>query len=258
MIHALCASVEALRQDSEMIMKLKHPLTAKKSILRLVAFDMDGTLLDGRVIYVAGQKFGFISEVERLVEVCKVPYERSRQVAKLLKGRTVAEFAGVVESIPLMKGAVEAVRQLKEGNCKVGIISDSYTLATEILACKLKMDFHVANRLEVQKGVFTGRVEMPLGWENVGCDCSQSVCKRYHLINEAKKYGVRVSETGAVGDSSSDRCMLENAGVGVLFNPLEDIVMKNVNCVVRSKDLNLVLTCLKERNPPYASGFFRD
>jgi len=206
---------------------------------------MDGTLLDGRVIYAVGQKFGFKFEIEEIAKASKVPYERSQRAAKLLKGLTVSEFTGVVKAIPLMKGAMEAVSQLKNENYKVGIISDSYTLATEIVARKLEMDFHVANRLEVKNGVFTGRLKMPLGWEKIGCDCRQSVCKRYHLVSKAKKYRVDMVNTVAVGDSSSDRCMLENAGVGILFNPLEGNIVKNVNCTVRSKDLTLVLNCLK-------------
>jgi phosphoserine phosphatase SerB len=206
---------------------------------------MDGTLLDGRVIYVVGQKFGFKSEIEEIAKSSKVPYERSQRAAKLLKGLTVSEFTGVVKAIPLMKGVMEAVKQLKNRDYKIGIISDSYTLATEIVARKLEMDFHVANRLEVKNGVFTGSLKMPLGWEKIGCDCRQSVCKRYHLVSQAKKYRVDMVNTVAVGDSSSDRCMLENAGVGKIFNPLEGNIMKNVNCTVRSKDLTLVLNCLK-------------
>ena len=205
---------------------------------------MDGTLLDGRVIYIVGQKFGFRSEVEKITASFKVPYERSKRIANLLKGLTVSEFTEVVEAIPLMKGAVETIERLKNSNCKVGIISDSYTMATEILARKLKMDFHVANTLEVKNDVFTGYLKMPLGWEKIGCNCRQSVCKRYHLTSKAKKYRVDMSNTVAVGDSSADRCMLENAGVGILFNPQVGYMMKNVDCTVRSKDLNLVLDCL--------------
>ena len=207
---------------------------------------MDGTLLDGRVIYVVGQKFGFKSEIEEIATSFKVPYERSQRVAKLLKGLTVSEFTGVVKAIPLMKGAVEAVKQLKNRDYKVGIISDSYTLATEIVARKLEMDFHVANRLEVKNGVFTGRLKMPLGWKKIGCDCRQSVCKRYHLVSKAKKYRVDMVNTVAVGDSSSDRCMLETAGVGILFNPTEDISVKKIDYTVQRKDLRLVLKLLQK------------
>jgi phosphoserine phosphatase len=217
-------------------------LEGEKTIQRLVAFDMDGTLLDGRVIYNVGQKFGFKSEIEKISRLTKTPCVRSQKIAKLLKGLSVSEFTGIVRAIPLMNGAAQTVKQLKDENCRVGVISDSYTLATEITAHRLEMDFHVANILEVMNGVFTGHLKMPLGWEKIGCSCQQSVCKRYHLIRLAKKYDVALSNTVAVGDSSADLCMIESAGIGILFNPIEDNASQNVKHIVRGKDLRLVLS----------------
>ena len=213
-----------------------------KAIQRLVAFDMDGTLLDGRVIYEVGQRFGFKSEIERISRLARIPGVRSQKIAKLLKGLTVSEFTGIVGAIPLMNGAAQTVKQLKDENCLVGIISDSYTLATEITARRLEMDFHVANKLEVKNGVFTGNLKMPLGWERIGCSCQQSVCKRYHLIHLAKRYDVGLSNTVAVGDSNADLCMIESAGIGILFNPLDDNAPQNAKYAVRDKDLRQVLS----------------
>ena len=203
---------------------------------------MDGTLLDGRVIYKIGQRFGFKSEIEKISKASRVPYLRSQEIAKLLKGLAVSEFTGIVRAIPLMNGAAQTVKQLKDKNYRVGIISDSYTLATEITARRLEMDFHAANRLEVKNGVFTGRLKMPLGWERIGCSCKQSVCKRYHLIRLAKKFDVELSNTVAVGDSNADLCMIETAGIGMLFNPVQDNAPQNVKHTVRGKDLQLVLS----------------
>jgi len=207
---------------------------------------MDGTLLDGRIIYAIGHKLGFASEIEKITNSSKIPYERSRRIAKLLRGLTVSEFTEIVNTIHLMKGAAKTVKQLKDKNYKVGIISDSYTLATEIVACRLKMDFHIANILKVKNGVITGSLEMPMGWEKIGCYCKQSVCKRYHLIRLAKQYNLDISKTVAVGDSSADFCMLESAGIGILFNPKEDVIKHGVNYTVYGKDLKLILEYLND------------
>jgi len=64
-----------------------------------------------------------------------------------MKGLGVSHFTEVVEGMPLTKGASEVVAWLKDRGCTVGIISDSYTLATQIIERKLKMDFHIANEL---------------------------------------------------------------------------------------------------------------
>jgi phosphoserine phosphatase len=211
---------------------------------------MDGTLLDGRIIYTIGYKLRFTSEIEKITNSSKIPYERSRRIAKLLRGLTVYKFTEIVNTIPLMKGAVKTVKQLKAKNYKVGIISDSYTLATEIVASRLKMDFHIANILEVKNGVITGFLEMPMGWEKIGCHCKQSVCKRYHLIRIAKRYHLDLSKTVAVGDSSADFCMLESAGIGILFNPKEDIITHGINYTVYGKDLKLILEYLNDPRRP--------
>lgn len=206
---------------------------------------MDGTLLDGRVIYTLGYKLGFTSEIEKIVTSSKIPYERSGKIAKLLRGWTVSEFTEIVKAIPLMKGAAKTVKQLKDKNYKVGIISDSYTLATAIVARRLKMDFHVANILEVKNDAITGFLEMPMGWEKIGCLCKQSVCKRYHLIRLAREYNFDLSKTVAVGDSIADLCMLESARIGILFNPKDNNIPKNVNYTIHGKDLQLILGLFK-------------
>ncbi|OHE52062.1 MAG: hypothetical protein A3K61_05810 [Thaumarchaeota archaeon RBG_16_49_8] len=151
------------------------------AISKLIAFDMDGTLLEGRVIYSLGQRFGFTSKIEDITKSSRIAHERSRRIAKLLRGIRVSEFIEIVRAIPLTKGVTQTVRHLQAENY-IGVISDRYTLATDILTNRLKLDFQVANKLEVRNGVITGRITMPLGWEKFGYRCRQSVCK--HVIKK--------------------------------------------------------------------------
>jgi phosphoserine phosphatase len=192
--------------------------TGHKPVSGIGAFDMDGTLLEGRVIYAAAREFGFTAQLEESADSTP-PYLRSTEVARLLKGRSARQLAEVVRRIPLARGARSAVNQLKESGYKVGIISDSYTLATTLVARRLGLDFDIANVLEVRDDIMTGSILMPMGWEEIGCQCRQSVCKRYALRRLAQTYGVPMSATVAVGDSASDLCMIESAGAGIWFAP---------------------------------------
>jgi phosphoserine phosphatase len=209
-------------------------------IPRLVAFDMDGTLLAGRVIYALAQRLGFASDLERISRPGGPKYARSKDVAKLLKGLSVSEFTEVVEGMRLTEGAVEAIDALKGRKYIVGIISDSYTLATGIVARKLKMDFHVANTLVTRDDTITGELDMPMGWEKIGCSCGQSVCKHYQLIKAAERYKVEMRDTVAVGDSAADSCMIESAGVGIWFNAAAEDPPRKRGVVVKGRDLRLV------------------
>jgi phosphoserine phosphatase len=123
----------------------------------------------------------------------------------------------------------------------VGIISDSYTVAADMVKERLGMDLVAANVLEFKDGKITGLVDMPLGWEKIGCFCKISVCKRYHLEEQARRYGVQIDSTMAVGDTKSDICMLQRAAIGIAFMPKDDSVLQATPNVVREPDLLKVL-----------------
>jgi HAD superfamily phosphoserine phosphatase-like hydrolase len=204
---------------------------------RLAAFDMDGTLLKGRVIYEAAREFRIMTGLQVILRSRTAPYLRSKRVASLLRGRSVGELAEVVRGMPLNEGAESAVQQLKQSGYKVGIISDSYTLATGIIARRLELDFDVANVLAIRGDRVTGRLEMPTGWEKIGCRCRQSVCKQYALRRMAEKLGAQMSETIAVGDSTSDLCMITNAGTGIWFSPTGTAPPPTARNVISTGDL---------------------
>jgi len=62
----------------------------------------------------------------------------------------------------------------------------------------------------------------------------------------AKSYGVDPSNTVAVGDSMADFCMIERAGIGIWFNPVDRNILLNANYRARGRDLRLILDHLKE------------
>ena len=73
-----------------------------------------------------------------------------------------------IESIPLTKNCQQTIAALRDRNYKIGVISDSYTVAADAVADRLQLDFIAANELEMENGMITGKVKMPLGWEKIG------------------------------------------------------------------------------------------
>jgi HAD superfamily phosphoserine phosphatase-like hydrolase len=207
----------------------------------LAAFDMDGTLTQGRLVFALADRFGLADKVRAIQAGQQEGHLQTKAIAGLFAGITKTDLESAVESIPLTMNCERAVAILKEKKCRVGIISDSYTIAAEMIMSRLQMDFVAANRLEILDGRITGKVDMPLGWDKIGCFCKISVCKRYHLEQQAHRFGVSIDRTMAVGDTKSDICMIQRAGVGVSFMPKDAIVEKAGPNVVRTPDMLRVL-----------------
>jgi len=212
-----------------------------KKLSKLIAFDMDGTLLNGRVIYSIGDKFGFLEEIKDIMDVGFSPIEKTKIIAKHLAGIKDGEIIEIIKKIPLMTGAFETISWLQQKCYKIGIISDSYTIATSYLSKKLDMDFHIANELEVHEGIVTGRIIVPLGWEQANCSCKRSVCKRFFLRKFANLMKIPISNCIAIGDSLGDWCMIEEAGVGIAFDPKDKTLAKYADVIIKEQDLRHVL-----------------
>jgi phosphoserine phosphatase len=207
----------------------------------LAAFDMDGTLIRGRLVFALADRFGLSGKVSAIQASGAAGHEQTKAIAALFAGLTKKDVESAIESIPFAKNCERTVETLKEGGCKIGIISDSYTIAASFVADRLQLDFVAANELEISNGRITGRVDMPLGWERIGCFCKISVCKRYHLEKFARQFDVSMKNTLAVGDTRSDICMIRRAGAGVAFMPKDSEIANATDKIVQDSDLLKVL-----------------
>jgi phosphoserine phosphatase len=208
---------------------------------RLAAFDMDGTLIQGRLVHALAGNFGLSDKVEAIRSSGMPGYEQTTTIASLFAGLTKKDLQAAIESIPLMKNCEQTIEELRDRNYKIGIISDSYTVAASAVADRLQLDFIAANELEIENGMITGKIEMPLGWDRIGCFCKISVCKRYHLEKFARQFEVPIENTLAIGDTKSDICMIKRAGVGVAFMPKDKEIAKASQKIVQDSDLLKIL-----------------
>jgi phosphoserine phosphatase SerB len=213
---------------------------------KLAVFDMDGTLINGRLIEALSSKFGLYEKVK---EIQNDPfifgYIKTQKIALLLKGIEEKEIIFAIESIPFMEGCKSIISILKKNGYKMGIVTDSYSTAANVVVKELGLDFFASNELKVSDGLITGDILMPLGWEKINCNCKISVCKRYHLETYAKKHNVNINDTIAIGDTKSDLCMINRAGVGIAFMPKDDQIGKCDN-IIDKPDLIKMLEFIKE------------
>ncbi|MGN6346850.1 MAG: HAD-IB family phosphatase [Candidatus Nitrosocosmicus sp.] len=204
------------------------------SKFKLAVFDMDGTLINGRLIEALSKKFGLYTKVKEIQNDSSIfGYIKTQKIASLLKGIEEKEIMIAIESIPLMEGTKQVISTLKKAGFKTGIVTDSYSVAANNVAEKLGLDFFSSNRLRVSNGIITGDIDMPLGWDKINCYCKISVCKRYHLESHAMRYNIGIQDTVAIGDTQSDLCMVERAGTGIAFMPKDKQIGRCNNIINR-------------------------
>lgn len=210
----------------------------------LAVLDMDGTILERRTVDVLCEKLGLterLKEIDRKFKSMEA-YEVSARIAKLFSGVEASRMEEIFDTIALVRGAREFVDFLKSREFVTAIVTDSYVFLTSRLARKLGIDAVRGNELEFINGVVTGKVTMPLGWEEEEQENCQrkAVCKLHAMNDLIRKYSIQDNKTLAVGDSHNDFCIIQKARVGVAFRPKDESIVKVAEVVVRTDFYDLI------------------
>lgn len=222
---------------------------------RLALFDMDGTLLKGRFVVNLAHRVNKAEELNTLLDHANLPAdERTRQIAALFKGVPKTVFEEAARSIPLMPGAVDLVLTLRKAGYRVGIVSDSFLVATEIIRRRVFADFSIAHLMRFGRGTATGEVTLsPAMQHENGCP-QHPLCKLNVLLHMCEQLNISPERVLAVGDSDPDACMLKAAGMSVAYEPKTPELEKSARHVIRENLLG-ILSCLDEplTSPPQTS-----
>ncbi|WP_415715443.1 phosphoserine phosphatase SerB [Maridesulfovibrio sp.] len=180
---------------------------------RLVAFDMDSTLIQAEVIDELAKAAGSGDTVSRITESAmrgEIDFKESlRQRLATLKGLDESVMEGIARKLPITEGAERLITNLKKFGYKTAIISGGFTYFGEKLQEKLGVDYVYANRLEIKDGKLTGGV--------IG-DIVDGAKKAELLRKIAEKEQISLQQSIAVGDGANDLPMLSIAGLGIAFH----------------------------------------
>ena len=179
---------------------------------RLVAFDMDSTLIDTEVIDELAGIAGVGPQVSAITERAmhgEMDFDTAlRQRVALLKGLDETVLADVARRLPLTEGARQLIGTLKSLGYKTAILSGGFRYFGEYLQRQLGIDYVHANELEIVDGKVTGRVREPIvdGPRKAG------------LLREiAEREDIDLQQVISVGDGANDLPMLSIAGLGIAF-----------------------------------------
>jgi len=207
---------------------------------KLVLFDMDGTLLKDRGIFVIAEKKGFLDDLIKYIRDNSMEYyDRSIKIANMLKGQSYNDFLKIFRQIPFNENVEFVINELKKKGITTAIATDSYQFLVDDVKKRLDIDYAFGNNLKVRNNIITGELEIhnksltkDFSGENI-----YSICKSSVLDQLCKDIGISVEEAVAVGDGIVDVGMIKRAGLGVAFNG-SDLVKNSADVKISNmKDL---------------------
>ncbi|AMK10445.1 MAG: phosphoserine phosphatase SerB [Pseudodesulfovibrio sp.] len=180
---------------------------------RLVAFDMDSTLIQAEVIDELAKEAGVGDQVAAITEAAmrgELDFKQSlRKRLSLLEGLDESVLKKVAARLPMSEGAEKLISNLKNVGYKIAILSGGFTYFGDILKRKYGIDYVYANELEIRDGKLTGKA---LG------DIVDAEKKAELLQSIADQESISLQQVIAVGDGANDLPMLNLAGLGIAFH----------------------------------------
>ena len=186
---------------------------------RLIAFDMDSTLINiecvDEIAAAAGRKaeVAAITEAAMRGEIADYKDSLRRRVA-LLAGVPVEALEQVwQERLQLNPGAEILVRACQAAGLKTLLVSGGFTFFTDRIRDRFGLDFTRSNVLEITAGRLSGRL-VDQAWGDI-CDGAE---KQRMLLQTCSQLGIEPSQSIAVGDGANDLPMMAVAGLSVAYH----------------------------------------
>ena len=209
---------------------------------RLIAFDMDSTLINIECVDEIADFAGRKAEVAAITEAAmrgEIPdyAESLRRRVALLAGLPESALTEVYENrLKITPGAAALIERAHQAGLKVLLVSGGFTFFTERLKPRLGLDFTRANRLVVAGGRLTGELDGGIVDADVKRSTVQTLCAQL---------GCEPSAAIVVGDGANDLKMMAIAGVSVAYRA-KPVVRAQTTHALNHCGLDALLNCFED------------
>lgn len=235
------ASLLELTHEFDVDVAFQHDNVYRRN-RRLVAFDMDSTLIQTEVIDELARLAGVGDKVCAITEAAmrgELDFQASfRRRVALLKGLPESALQQVVDTVPLMDGAERLISTLRRLGYKTAILSGGFTFVGRELQRRLGIDYLHSNELDIVDGVVTGEVRTEI---------VDGARKAFYLSEIARAEGLSMEQVIAVGDGANDLPMLRLAGLGIAFRA-KPLVRQSARQAISTMGLDGILYLLGVRD----------
>jgi phosphoserine phosphatase len=187
---------------------------------KLVAFDMDSTLINIECVDEIAEAAGRKAEVAAITEAAMrgeiTDYKDSlRRRVALLRGVPEAALETVYSRhLQLNPGVERFVAACRAAGLKTLLVSGGFTFFSDRVRARLALDFARANVLEFADGRLTGHL-VDRAWG----DIVDGAEKRRVVLEVCELMGIAPEQAIAVGDGANDLPMMGVAGLSIAYHP---------------------------------------
>lgn len=191
------------------------PVELKLSYFKLVAMDMDSTLINIESLDEVADYAGLKPEISAITQRSmsgEIDFGESlRYRVALLKGLDANALERVYEErLALNPGAETFIATLQKHDIKIMLVSGGFTFFTERLKQRLSLNYAYANQLELMNGKLTGAMLGPM---------LDPQAKAEKLREARALLGIGIgNQIIAIGDGANDRLMFDAADVGIAYH----------------------------------------
>ena len=203
----------------------------------LAIFDVEGVLYDGEYLQILAEK---LNKEKQIWDITKkgiqglINWEDGlKKRVDALKGLSIDVCQEVADELPIMHGAKEACKSLKNAGWKIMAVSGGFTIMTDRLKQELELDYVFSNELIFKDGVLDD-VKI-----NVDSDKAKSAKIKIEEWEQNKE------ETVVIVDGANDIKLFDICGLGIAFRA-QDIVKELATETLEEKDLSKIISIINK------------
>jgi len=198
----------------------------------LAIFDVEGVLYDAEYLPILAEK---VNKEKEIWEITKKGLEGKidwvdglKKRVQLLNGIDYDTCIQIANSLPIMTGAKEACRALKDAGWKLMAVSGGFTIITDRLKKELGLDFVYSNELVFKDDKLDDVIV------SVDADKAKSAMIKIREWDEKKENII------AVVDGANDVKLFDITGFGIAFRA-QDLVKDLATVTLDEKDLSKII-----------------
>ncbi len=203
----------------------------------LVIFDVEGVLFDAEYLPLLAEKFNKEKEIWEITKKGiqgEINWEDGLKTrVDMLRGLDLKTCKEVADSLPIMTGAKEACRALKEAGWKLMAVSGGFSIMTDRLEEELGLHYVFSNQLKFINGKLDG-VEIIV-------DSDKAKSARIKI----QEWGVKKEDIVVVVDGANDIKLFDICGLGIGYRA-QDLVKDLATVTLEEKNLAKIIDIINQ------------